>query len=128
MSTSSSKEKGNINSQSTSTNLCGRELLQASELAQLKRPYALVMDGETPIMANTPDIGKTLFNRLYNMGNEKYNEVLRFVREKERPIIIEENKPSYWRPFVEDADVVNYINGFTNNAYRQGSKNFYGKV
>ena len=128
MSTSSSKEKGNINSQSTSTNLCGRELLQASELAQLKRPYALVMDGETPIMANTPDIGKTLFNRLYNMGNEKYNEVLRFVREKERPIIIEEDKPSYWRPFVEDADVVNYINGFTNNAYRQGSKNFYGKV
>ena len=128
MSTSANLENNDIKSQSTSTNLCGRELLQASEIAQLKRPYVLVMDGETPIMANTPDISKTIFNDLYGMGNEQHNTALRYIRENERHIIIEEDEPAYWRPFTEDADVVNYINGMRNNYEKQGSKTFMGRV
>jgi len=72
-------------SNSESMNLISRPLLTEDEIMRIERPYLLVIPtGMFPIMSYLPDISKWKFNKLFGMGDEKYNRELRKQREQER--------------------------------------------
>lgn len=73
------------NSFTSSSNLAGRSLLDASELGKIHRPYQLVTSRVNPCIMYCPDISKTIFNKLFGMGSKKHNIALTKTRMDEIP-------------------------------------------
>lgn len=76
---------GNTN-QSASYNLMGRELLTPDEVSRIKRPEVLVLSVNYPAIMNAPDISKTVFAKMYGMGDKEHDRQLRMERENRRSL------------------------------------------
>lgn len=70
---------------SASFTLSGRDLLTVAELKRIDRPWQLVMSRKDPVIMYAPDISKTIFNRLFGMGDRLHNQYLRVYRNSLRP-------------------------------------------
>jgi len=79
---------------SASYNLTGRSLLMPEEIAKIQRPFQLVMSRENPAIMYSPDIGATVFNELFGMGDEEENRQLLLRRLQERELRF--RKPAFW--------------------------------
>ena len=88
-----------------SYNLTGRPLLMPEEIKRLKRPYQLVTSRAAPAIHYMPDISKTVFNRLFGMGEPEHNRKLLLRRLKHGDDLVP--KPQYaiqdWQMFVDMA-------------------------
>lgn len=88
---------------STSMNLSERKLLYPSELKQIERPYMLVMSDTKCKVKYCPDLSKWAFNTMLGLGNKKHNEKVRAIRQRQRPILKDVNKPpeyvGIWKNF-----------------------------
>ena len=74
-SSSGNKARYSNPSSGFSSQLEGRELLTADELARFSRPYQLVMVlGEYPAVMVSYDLHKWQFNRFMGLGNESHNK------------------------------------------------------
>lgn len=74
-SSSGNKARYSNPSSGFSSQLEGRELLTADELARFARPYQLVMVlGEYPAVMVSYDLHKWQFNRFMGLGNESHNK------------------------------------------------------
>lgn len=81
--TQSASTGGNV---SASFSLTGRELLTSQEVGRLQRPWMLVLDNGSPVMAYAPDISKTVFNTLFGLGDREHNRrVMRYRLYDKRP-------------------------------------------
>lgn len=89
---SSAKNDGSA-SASASSNLGGRELLTPSEVAQIEKPYALVMNGGKSCITRLPDLSEYKINKILGLGDENHNLKLIMEQEKERPERTPENVP-----------------------------------
>lgn len=70
---------------SNSSNLGGRELLMAAEIAHITAPYALVMNqGTYSSITKLPDLSVYKVNQLWGLGDEAHNTQLIEEREAER--------------------------------------------
>lgn len=71
----------------SSSNLCGRALLEPAEIKRIKTPYAIVMiSGEYAGITMLPDLSQYKLNDIYGLGREeKENAVIMSQREEERP-------------------------------------------
>ena len=82
---SNSYNKYQSSNNSESMNLTSRALLTEDEILRIERPYVLVIQtGLFPIITKLPDISKWSFNKLFGMGNQEENRLLRLEREKNR--------------------------------------------
>lgn len=82
---SNSYNKYQSSNNSESMNLISRALLTEDEILRIERPYVLVIQtGLFPIITKLPDISKWSFNKLFGMGNQEENRLLRLEREKNR--------------------------------------------
>ena len=82
---SNSYTKYQSGSNSESMNLISRALLTEDEILRIERPHILVIStGFFPIITKLPDISKWQFNKLYGMGNQEHNKILRKEREEKR--------------------------------------------
>ena len=98
---------------SASYNLTGRSLLMSEEISKINRPYQLVLSREDPAIMYCPDIGGTVFNKLFGMhigpGSMERNTVLMLSRMARRPEQVRQVK--YWgiweeylkRTLIQDA-------------------------
>lgn len=95
-SSSINSEKTNNISYSSSSQMAGRELLTADELARFDTPQGLVIyGGNFPAIVNLPDLSKYYANAEMGLGDEEYNRKVIMERSKER----EERsvgKPNVW--------------------------------
>lgn len=83
---SSSYSRYSNGNNSESMNLISRPLLTEDEITRIERPYVLVIQaGLFPAITKLPDISCWKFNKLYGMGNEEENRVLRLKRQLARP-------------------------------------------
>jgi type IV secretion system protein VirD4 len=74
-----------------------RPLLMSDELDKLERPYALLINEGDKTIINMPDLSKWYFNKLFGMGNVKYNKQLRVFRMKQRSFnIIDTTNLAMW--------------------------------
>ena len=95
-------QSGTTSSSSSSQSLQKRSLLLPEEVGKIARPYILVMNGENdPAVTKAPDLSQTAFNKMYGMGDEKYNENLTIIRTLQRPILRDEEEPKYWSLFQD---------------------------
>lgn len=70
---------------SSSMSLISRKLLTADEVLKFESPYVIIIiAGEQPAITTIPDISKTYFNNLLDMGTEEENQILRIQRENAR--------------------------------------------
>ena len=100
-------------SQSSSQSLQKRNLLLPEEVMAIDRPYLLVMMGNNPPAINqAPDLSKLSLNKMYGMGNEEYNNQLRMIRDRQRPILKDEEEIEYWPIFT---DIKAYIDNNVDN-------------
>lgn len=82
---SMSIQNGNITSGSSSQSLQKRNLLLPEEVKSIDRPYLLVFFGNNdPAINIAPDISKLSANKVYGMGDEKHNNNLRVIRDRQR--------------------------------------------
>ena len=72
----------------------GRDLLDASDIGRIKRPYQLVMGRNDPAVMYAPDISQTPFNDLLGMGDPEHNRKLLLERCSRRRA--REPEVSYW--------------------------------
>lgn len=95
-SSSINSEKTSNISYSSSSQMAGRELLTADELARFDTPQGLVIyGGNFPAIVNLPDLSKYYANAEMGLGDEEYNRKVIMERSKER----EERsvgKPNVW--------------------------------
>lgn len=95
-------QSGTSSSQSSSQSLQKRNLLLPEEVGKIARPYILVMNGENdPAITIAPDLSQTSFNKMFGMGDEKYNENLTMIRNMQRPILRDDEEPEYWSLFQD---------------------------
>lgn len=90
---------GNI---SASSNLTGRPLLTPDEINRIKRPYTLVTTRSHPAIMHSPDLHKWYFNKMFGLGNEEHNRMVREEREnrrKKREIIGDTPLWGIWNTF-----------------------------
>lgn len=72
-------------SSSSSMSLISRKLLTGDEVLRMSNPYALLMlGGEKPFLSYLPDMSKTIFNEINEMGDEQHNLLLRMKMENAR--------------------------------------------
>lgn len=95
---------GSANSSSASFNLTGRKLLFPEEIEKIDRPYQLVAIRGKPAVAYCPDISKTIFNRLFGMGDKEHNRRLIIKRMENRPL--REPDVHYWGIWHEYKQIV----------------------
>ena len=95
------------NSSSSSMSLISRKLLTGDEVLRLSNPFAILMlGGEKPYLCYLPDMSKTIFNEINEMGDEKHNLMLRIKREEAR----EERKICHsvlwdiWNKYIEELE------------------------
>lgn len=70
---------------SASYSLMGRPLLRPEEIKKhIQRPYQLVFTRREPAILYAPDIGKTIWNEVFGMGDKAYNTKLTLLRNKDR--------------------------------------------
>lgn len=70
---------------SSSASLTGRALLETAEVKRIKAPYSICMiTGEYTGINILPDLSEYRMNKLFGLGNEKYNTRLIMKREEER--------------------------------------------
>lgn len=89
---------------SASYSLTGRELLTEAEVSLIEKPWQLVTSRAYPGVFFTPDISKTIFCRLYGMGDEEHDRQLRIYRQRQEPL--HSVSVSYWdgwKPYVAAA-------------------------
>lgn len=95
-SSSINSEKTSNISYSSSSQMAGRELLTADELARFDTPQGLVIyGGNFPAIVNLPDLSKYYANAEMGLGDEEYNRKVIMQRSQER----EERsvgKPNVW--------------------------------
>lgn len=100
-SSSISTEKTNNISYSSSSQMAGRELLTADELARFATPEGLVIyGGNFPAIVNLPDLSKYYANKEMGLGDEEFNRKVIMQRSQER----EERavgKPKVWGIWIE---------------------------
>lgn len=100
-SSSISTEKTNNVSYSSSSQMAGRELLTADELARFATPEGLVIyGGNFPAIVNLPDLSKYYANEEMGLGDEEFNRKVIMQRSQER----EERavgKPKVWGIWIE---------------------------
>ena len=83
----SSNDNNKYSKSSSSMSLISRKLLTPDEVLKIENPYALVMiAGKLPAITNIPDISKTYFNSILEMGDEEHNQRLRIDRENAREV------------------------------------------
>lgn len=99
---------GSITSSSSSQSLQKRNLLLPEEVKAINRPYMLVMYGNNrPAVNEAPDISKLLFNKFYGLGDEKHNNNLRMIRDRQRKITKSKEQEKYWNIFQELKQICN---------------------
>lgn len=111
----SMSQQGTVStSSSSSQSLQKRSLLLPEEVEKINRPYLLVMYGNNPPAVNiAPDISKLSVNKMYGMGNEEYNNRLRMIRDRQRTITKDNEKPVYWDVFTKIKEYCNaHINPY----------------
>lgn len=100
-SSSISTEKTNNISYSSSSQMAGRELLTADELARFNTPEGLVIyGGNYPAVVNLPDLSEYYANEEMGLGDEEFNRKVIMKRSQER----EERKvgkPKVWGIWTE---------------------------
>jgi type IV secretion system protein VirD4 len=85
-SNSISDSKNNFN-YSNSANMHSRPLLYPSEIDKIESPYSLVFyGGNYPAIMIAPDLTEYYANKLFGLGDEKYNRKLFMERDNERPV------------------------------------------
>lgn len=100
-SSSISTERTNNISYSSSSQMAGRELLTADELARFDKPEGLVIyGGNYPAIVNLPDLSEYKANEEMGLGDEEFNRKVIMKRSQER----EERKigkPKVWGIWTE---------------------------
>ncbi len=66
--------------------LTARPLLKADEIKRVSRPYILLLSRNKPAVMKVYDIGKTIFQDLYGMGDEEHNINITKERNNKRPV------------------------------------------
>jgi type IV secretion system protein VirD4 len=95
----SASDNGNLLSGgnlSASSNLIARKLLTEDEIGRIKRPYQLVMSLDFPAVMYSPDLKKTMFNKILGLGSKEYNRKFREFFEKQRPERSKDTKMELW--------------------------------
>jgi type IV secretion system protein VirD4 len=82
---SSSSYGGNTNT-SASYNYTARKLLEIDEIKRINRPYQLVTSRNNPAVFYSPDISKTIFNKMLGLGDKKHNIELIKTLNAARPV------------------------------------------
>lgn len=84
---------GNI---SASNNLTGRPLLTPDEVSRIKRPYSLITTRSYPAIMYSPDLSNWYFNKMFGLGDEEHNRMVREERENRRSERCCEDSPKLW--------------------------------
>jgi type IV secretion system protein VirD4 len=95
----SASDNGNLLSGgnlSASSNLIARKLLTEDEIGRIRRPYQLVMSLDFPAVMYSPDLKKTMFNKILGLGSKEYNRKFRESFEKQRPERSKDTKMELW--------------------------------
>ena len=79
-----STQKYSSGSTSANVQLSQRNLMNADEIGQIKRPYQLVISDTPPAMMISPDISQWDFNTMLGLGNQKHNAKLIEFDEQQR--------------------------------------------
>ena len=104
---SMSMQGNNTTSSSSSQSLQKRSLLLPEEIMAIDRPYLLIMMGNNkPAINQAPDISKLSFNKIFGMGDPDYNNQLRMIRDRQRPILKDNEEIKYWNIY---SDIKNYL-------------------
>lgn len=93
------------NSSSSSMSLISRKVLTSDEVLRISNPYAILMlGGEKPYLCHLPDMSKTLFNKINEMGDEAHNLKLRMKREEQRKEkeMCKSTLWDIWNKYIED--------------------------
>jgi type IV secretion system protein VirD4 len=88
--------KFTLPSSSHSVNLTGRPLLTVDEIKSISRPYSLVTSRADPAILYAPDLQSYYFNKMFGLGDEEHNRIVREVRDKQRPIHRQSNDSIAW--------------------------------
>lgn len=100
-SSSINSEKTTNISYSSSSQMAGRELLTADELARFNTPEGLVIyGGNFPAIVNLPDLSKYYANSEMRLGDEEFNRKVIMKRSQEREKR-EVGKPKVWGIWTE---------------------------
>lgn len=95
------------NSSSSSMSLISRKVLTSDEVLRISNPYAILMlAGEKPYLCQLPDMSKTIFNKINDMGDEEHNLKLRIVREKQRKErkLCKSSLWDIWNKYIENEE------------------------
>jgi type IV secretion system protein VirD4 len=111
---STSYTKNSNSSTSASSNLVARPLLTPDEIRLIDRPYSLVISRNNPAIMYAPDLSKSIFNKLYGLGDREHNRKLREERENQRPSREGANlKMELWGIWDKfNQNIVHYCNSF----------------
>lgn len=93
------------NSSSSSMSLISRKVLTSDEVLRISNPYAILMlGGEKPYLCHLPDMSKTVFNKINEMGDEAHNLKLRMKREENRKEkeMCKSTLWDIWNKYIED--------------------------
>ena len=87
---------------SASYNLTGRSLLMPDEVAKIKRPYQLVTSRANPVVFYCADISKTVFQKIFGMGDESHN--IKLMKQRKNRRTTRPTQIHYWGIWTEYVD------------------------
>lgn len=86
----SSSQRRSDASKSVNTSLIGRDLLTASEIGMIDKPYLLVSTSqEIPAILTLPDLSKCIYNKMLGLGDEEHNKGFIMQSQAERAMTAE---------------------------------------
>lgn len=69
---------------SSSSNFAGRSLLEPNEVSKIASPYILVTSRNDPAIMYAPDLSQLAFNKIFGLGDERFNQQLQIERNNAR--------------------------------------------
>ena len=111
---STSYSKNSNSSTSASSNLTARALLTPDEIRLIDRPYSLITSRDNPAIMYAPDLSKSVFNRMFGLGDKEHNRKVREERENKRSTRdIGNLKIELWGIWDKfNGNIQNYFTGF----------------
>lgn len=73
-------EFGRSTGRSSSAGYMGRELLKTKEIAEIDRPYFLLLHRGLPYISYSPDLSEWVWNDIYGLGDKKHNQYVYLLR------------------------------------------------
>ncbi len=111
---STSYSKNSSSSTSASCNLTARPLMTPDEIRLIDRPYSLITSRNHPAIMYAPDLSKSVYNKMYGLGDPEHNRKVREERESRRferdGTHIKIELWGIWDKF--NRNIVQYCNGF----------------